>query len=153
MGKLKLRYSPIQLKLENQQKVNPLGRLSNMSVDIDGVRCLADFEVIEIIDDSNPFHALLGIDWAFDNLAVINLKKKQMTFEGHNIRIIAPLDPSMGPRYSEPICAEEEARKIDDFYKMTSTQDDYINPTIDGTLRWHCASSCTSDSEEGLEKW
>ena len=75
MGKPKLRYSPIQLKLENQQKVNPLGRLSNMSVDIDGVRSLVEFEVIEIIDASNLFPVLLGIDWAFDNLAVINLKK------------------------------------------------------------------------------
>ena len=62
MGKLELSYSPIQLKLENQQKVNPMGRLSNMSVDIDGVWSLADFEVIEIIDDSNLFPALLGID-------------------------------------------------------------------------------------------
>ena len=97
MGRPKLSYSPIQLKLANQHKVCPLGRLSIVPMDIDGVRNLADFEVIEIIDDSNPFSALLGIDWAFDNLAVINLKKKQMTFEGHNIRIIAPLDPSMGP--------------------------------------------------------
>ena len=76
-----------------------------------------------------------------------------MTFEGHNIRIIAPLDPSMGPRYSETICAKEEAREIDDFYKMTTTRDDYINLTADGTLSWRYASSCTSDSEEGLENW
>ena len=51
-----------------------MGRLSNVPVDIDGVRSLADFEVIEIIDDSNPFPALLGIDWPFDNLVVIKLK-------------------------------------------------------------------------------
>ena len=76
MGKPKLWYSPIQLKLANQQKVNPFGRMPNMPIDIDGVWSLADFEVIEIIDDSNPFPALLGIDWAFDNLAIINLKKK-----------------------------------------------------------------------------
>ena len=55
-----------------------------------------------------------------------------MTFEGHNIRFIAPLDPSSGPRYREPIRAEDEAREIDDFYKMTATQDDYINPTTYG---------------------
>ena len=117
MGKPKLRYSPIQLRLANQQRVSPMGRLSNVPVDIDGVRSLADFEVIEIIDDSNPFPALLGIDWAFDNLVVINLKKKQMTFEGHNIQIIVPLDPSMGPRYTKPICTKEEARDIDHFTK------------------------------------
>ena len=128
-----------------------MGRLSNVPVDIDGVRSLVDFEVIEIIDDSNPFPALLGIDWDFDNLAVINLKKKHMTFEGHNIRIIAPLDPSMGPRYIEAICVEEQARDIDDFYKVTTMQDDYINPIADGTLSWRYASSCTSHSKEGLE--
>ena len=71
-----------------------------MPVDTEGIRSLADLEVIEIIDDSRPYPILLGIDWVFDNLEVINLKKKQMTFEGHNIRIIAPLDPSMGPRYT-----------------------------------------------------
>ena len=76
-----------------------------------------------------------------------------MTFEGHNIRIIAPLDPSMGPRYVEPIRVEEEVREIADFYKMTTTQDDYINPSTDGMLRWHYASSYTSNSEEGLENW
>ena len=66
--------------LANYQKVCPLGRLSNVPVDMNGVRSLADFEVIDIIDDSNPFPALLGIDWDFDNLEVINLKKKKMTF-------------------------------------------------------------------------
>ena len=109
--------------------------------------------MIEIIDDSNPFHELLGINWAFDNLTVINLNKKHMTFEGHNIRVIAPLDPLMGPRYTKPIWAEEEAKEIDDFYKMTTTKDDYINPTADGTLSWCYASSCTSKLEASLENW
>lgn len=153
MGKPKLRYSPIQLKLANQQKVNPWGRLLNVPINIDGVQSLAYFEVIEIIDDNNLFPTLLGIDWAFDNLIVINLKKKQMTFEGHNIRVIAPLNPSSGPRYTKPIRTEDEAREIDDFYKKTTMQDDYINPTIDGMLSWHHDSSCTSDSKEGLENW
>ena len=34
------------------------------------------FEVIEIIGDSRPYPALLGIDWEIDNVAVIDLKKK-----------------------------------------------------------------------------
>ena len=37
MGRPKLRYSPIQLRLENQQRVCPMGRLLNVPVDIDGV--------------------------------------------------------------------------------------------------------------------
>ena len=50
-----------------------MGRLSNVLVDIDGMRSLVDFKVIEIIDDSRPYPVLLGIEWAFDNLTIINL--------------------------------------------------------------------------------
>ena len=75
MGKPALAWSPIQLKLANQQRIVPLGRFLSVPIDIDGVNTLADFEVIEIIDDSNPYPALLGIGWAMDNAIVINLKK------------------------------------------------------------------------------
>jgi len=33
-----------------------------VTVDIEGANALADFEVIEIVDDSNPYLAFLGID-------------------------------------------------------------------------------------------
>ena len=46
MGKPKLRYSPIQLRLANKQQVCPMGRLSNVSIDIDDMQSLEDFEVI-----------------------------------------------------------------------------------------------------------
>ena len=111
-GRPKLRYSPIQLRLANQQRVCPMGRLSNIPVDIDGVRSLEDFEVIEIIDDSRPYPTLLGIEWVFENLAVINLMKKKMTFEGHNIRIIALLDPSISPHYAKPIRAKKKQGRL-----------------------------------------
>ena len=48
---------------------------------------------------------------------------------------------------------EEESRDVDDLYKVTSSQDDYINPTADGKLSWLYASSCTLDSIKGLENW
>ena len=70
----------------------------DLQIDIDGVSTFADFEVIEIIDDSNPYPALLGIEWAMENAAVINLKKRQMVFEGKDFRVILPLDPSQGER-------------------------------------------------------
>ena len=76
MGKPTLEWSLIQLRLANQQKIVPLGGIPIVSVDIDGVRTLADFEVIEIIDDSNPYPTLLGIQWELDNDIVINLKKR-----------------------------------------------------------------------------
>ena len=47
-------------------------------MDIDGVRTFSDFGVIEIVDDSFPYPALLGIDWAFNNSTLVDLKKRHM---------------------------------------------------------------------------
>ena len=76
MRKPILEWSPIQLRLANQQKVVPLGRLPGVPVYIDGVSTLVDFEVIDINDDSNPYLALLGIEWGIENSTVINLKNR-----------------------------------------------------------------------------
>jgi len=122
-------------------------------MDLDGVCRLADFEVIEITDDSTPYPMLLGIDWAFENQAIINLKKKTMSFDGNGIRVIGPLDPTLGPRYTELITIEEEAHNIDTVYQLTAVQGDYVNPTSDGMLSWQCESSCVFDSEVGLKNW
>ena len=72
-------------------------------MDINGVRTFVDFEVIEIVDDSFPYPALLGIDWTFDNSTMIDLKKRCMTFERDGLRVIAPLDMDEGPQYTKPI--------------------------------------------------
>ncbi len=50
-----------------------MGCLYSVTVDIEGASVLADLEVIEIVDDSNLYRTLLGIDWAFDMDVVINL--------------------------------------------------------------------------------
>jgi len=62
--------------MDNQVKVFSLGRLSSVPVDLDGVRSVTEFEVIEIVDDRNPYLTLLGIEWALNNDAIINLKRK-----------------------------------------------------------------------------
>jgi hypothetical protein len=67
MGEPTLGYSPVQLKLANQHRFIPIGRMKGVTVDLDGVRTKADFEVIEIVDDTPPYPALLGMDWVFDN--------------------------------------------------------------------------------------
>jgi hypothetical protein len=46
MGYPTLGYSPFQLKLENQQKVLPIGRLKGVTIDLDGVRTKDNFKVI-----------------------------------------------------------------------------------------------------------
>ena len=101
MGELTQGYSPIQLKIENQHRVIPIGRLKGIPVDLDGVLTMEDFEVIDIVDNSTPYPSLLGLDWAFDNQSIINLKTRKMIFESGEYRDITPLDPSEGGRYVE----------------------------------------------------
>ena len=81
MGRPKLQWSPIPLRMENHQKIIPMGRFQGISIDIDGSSMLANFEVIDIIDDSYPYPTFLGFDWAYDIDVIINLKKTQMIFE------------------------------------------------------------------------
>ena len=135
MGTTTLEWSPIQLRLANQQKIVRLGRFPSVPVDIDGVSTLADFEVIEIIDDSNPYPTLLGIECAIDNDAVINLKKRQMTFEGKGLRVIVPLDPSQAKRYTE-LVKDEDQDVLDHIYNITAKEEDYVNPTAEGIMDW-----------------
>jgi len=58
-----------------------MGRLQGVTMDIEGVSALVDFEVIEIVNDNNPYPVLLGIDWTIDMNEIINLKKRKMIFE------------------------------------------------------------------------
>jgi hypothetical protein len=101
-------YSSVQLKLANQQRVLPIGRLKGVTIDLDGVCTKADFELIEIVDGTTCYPILLGLDWEFDNQAIINLKKQKMTFDSREYRVIAPLDPSEGERFIEPTCLDLE---------------------------------------------
>jgi hypothetical protein len=77
--------------------------LEHVPVDIDRVRTFVDFKVIEIVDDSFSYPTLLGIDLAFSDSIVVDLKKRHMKFEGYGLRVIAPLDPDEGQQYTKPI--------------------------------------------------
>jgi hypothetical protein len=66
--------------MDNQQAISPFGRLEHVPVDIDRVRTFSNFKVIEIVDDSCPYPALLGIDWAFNNSTIVYLNKIRMMF-------------------------------------------------------------------------
>jgi hypothetical protein len=46
--------------------------------------------------ESDPYPTLLGIDWDFDNNAVLNLKNRNISFETDTLRVFAPLDPYEG---------------------------------------------------------
>lgn len=75
MGRPTLKWSPIQLRMENQQNIIPMGRLQGVTIDIESASALVGFEVIEIVEDNNPYPTLLGINWATDMNGVIKLTK------------------------------------------------------------------------------
>ena len=96
MGNPTLGQSLVQLHLANQAKVQPIGRVSNLVVDIEGMKTRADFDVIEVVEDGGSYPMLLGIGWDNDSMAVINFKKCLMTFENQDVRVIDPMGPQEG---------------------------------------------------------
>jgi hypothetical protein len=108
-----------------------------VEIDVAGVNTVANFEVIEIMGDKDPYPALLGIDWGYENYALIDLKKDTMTFEVDGIKVVKPLDPYVGTRYTEPADNNMEGEYLDQLYTVIAgTRDDYINHTIDGSVSW-----------------
>ena len=67
MGKMRLDMSPIQPRLANQSKVLPIGQLTQVPVEVEGLRTCANFEVFDIFDDINPYLALFRIGSMIDN--------------------------------------------------------------------------------------
>ena len=105
-----------------------------VEVSLDGVTSTTDFEVIKIIDEINPYPTLLGIDWAFDNSSVIDLKRRTMMFEFGTVRLTTPLDPREGARYTEPMREGVDNEAIGELYNIIARREDYINPIVDGEL-------------------
>jgi hypothetical protein len=136
MGEPTLGYSNIQLKLTNQQRVIIIGRLKIPIVDLDNVRTTIDFEVMDMVDESIPFPTLLGIDWAFDNHAIINLKTRKMIFDTGNFKVVAPLYPSDYEIYVEPMHKSVLEDDVNRLYRTTTREKDYVNPTADEVLSW-----------------
>lgn len=122
MGRPTLQWSPIQLRMANQQNILPMGILQGVIVDIEGASALADFKVIEIVDDSNPYIALLGIDWATDMNEVIKLKKHKMSFDKKSLYVVVPLDPAEGARYTKPVHVDDSDDDLDYIYKITARE-------------------------------
>lgn len=97
-----------------------MGRLEGITVDIGGTSALANFEVIEIIDDNSAYPTLLGIDWAIDMNIMINLKKHKIVFKKNSLCIVVPLNPSEGVNYTELVCNDESNDELDCIYKINT---------------------------------
>jgi hypothetical protein len=76
---------------------------------------------------------------------------RNMTFELGEYRIIAPLDPSEGERFVEPTFLDLE--EINELYRTTTGEEDYVNPIVDGVLNWRSITSCALDSNTVLDNW
>ena len=76
----------------------PIGILSQVLVEVEGLRTYVDLEVIDIVDDTSPYPSLLGIDWEIDNQTIINFKKRILSFEDSEVRVLVPIDPLEGQR-------------------------------------------------------
>ena len=123
--------------MANQYCIFPIGRLEGVEVDVAGVKTYTDFEVIDIMGDKDPYPALLGIDWAFENYTIIDLKKELMIFEDGELRVTQPLNPYQCPRYTETVDNREDAQMMDHLYQMTAgKREDYINTTATGSISW-----------------
>ena len=83
----------MQLQLANQAKVHPIGHVSNLVVDVEGMKMYVDFDVIEVVEYGGSYLTLLGIGWDNDSMTVINFKKWVMTFENQDVRVISPMNP------------------------------------------------------------
>jgi hypothetical protein len=149
MGEPELVWSPIHLMLANQHEIVPIGRLKGVLMNIDGVHIMANFDFIEIVDESQPYPSLMGLEWDFNNHAIIELKMREMIFEFGNLKVTAPLDPSEGKRYIELARGND----IEKLYNLTVHMEDYVDLTMNGALSWRSIGSCALDSESGLENW
>ena len=84
------------MSLASQVKVLPIGRLSHFPINIKGLHTFTNFEVINIIDDTNPYPTLLGIDWSIDDHTTINFKKSILSFKDHEMRVVSPINSLEG---------------------------------------------------------
>ena len=108
--------------------------MSQVLVDIEGLHTFTDFEVINIVDDMNPYPVLLGIDWAIYNHTIINFKKRILSFEDEEMRVVSPIDPLEGQRYVEPVNSEGHGDYTDHIYNISTLKYDYVNLIADGNL-------------------
>jgi hypothetical protein len=63
-------------------------------MNMDGMRSVADFEVIDIVDESQPYQTLMVLEWEFDNHAVMNLKNRKIIFEVGELKAFYTVVPN-----------------------------------------------------------
>ena len=85
-------------------------------MDIEGLHTFADFKVIDIVDNTTPYPALLGIEWEMENQTIINFKRRILSFEDDKIWVVAPIEPLEALRYIEPVFNEGHGDHLDTIF-------------------------------------
>ena len=86
----------------------------------------SNFEVVDILDDTNPYPALFGIDWGIDNQIIINFKKRILTFEYSELRVVALIDLLEGQRYVNPVNTKGKGNYLYHIYNIKFAKDDSL---------------------------
>lgn len=87
--------------------------MEDVEVDIAWVKTYANFEVIDIMGEKDPYPTWLRIEWTFDIYEIIDINKDLMTFEVEGVRVIQPLDQYLRPRFTKPTNGREEPELLD----------------------------------------
>ena len=96
MGSLKLAWSLVRLRLDNQARVTPIGQVMHLAIEVKGMKTYVDFDFIEVVEGGSSYPRLMGIGWANDSMAAIIFKKRVMTLENHGFKVIISMDPTEG---------------------------------------------------------
>ena len=64
MGRPTLGWPLVHLQFGNQAKLQTIGRVSHLVVDVEGMKTYADFDVNEVVERGGSYPVLLGIRWA-----------------------------------------------------------------------------------------
>ena len=108
--------------------------MEDVVVDIDGVKTMVNLEFIEIMDEKDLYLSLLGIPWEFDSNEIIILKKRNISFETKDLRVVSPLDHIEGQWFTNPINDDAQSSILENIYNITVHKDDYIIPIIDSEI-------------------
>ena len=69
-----------------------------------------------------------------------------MSFERKSLCVVVLLEPAEGPHYTEPVYDYEESDDdLDQIYKRTAQDQDWVNSVADRWISWDRESSCTSN--------
>lgn len=68
-----------------------------------------------------------------------------MILKWNNVRVIVPLDPWEGEKYTKLVTKEDCTTNIGHIYQLKTKESDFFEPTTKRKLNWEHANSCSLD--------